>query len=53
MVPLANLRQIVNAIRIAGDIDSNGVHSWGYWNAQLVAMKSDMQATLGAGGGRA
>lgn len=32
------------------NIDSNGVHSWGYWNAQLVAMKADMQATLGAGG---
>lgn len=33
------------------NIDSNGVHSWGYWNAQLVAMKPDMQRTLGAGGG--
>ncbi|MGC2652715.1 MAG: alpha/beta hydrolase family protein [Mycobacterium sp.] len=33
------------------NIDSNGVHSWGYWNAQLAAMKSDMQRTLGAGGG--
>lgn len=32
------------------NIDSNGVHSWGYWNAQLVAMRSDMQSTLGAGG---
>ncbi|ORW75654.1 diacylglycerol acyltransferase/mycolyltransferase Ag85A [Mycobacterium riyadhense] len=32
------------------NIDSNGVHSWGYWNAQLVAMKRDVQATLGAGG---
>ncbi|OBI08859.1 diacylglycerol acyltransferase/mycolyltransferase Ag85A [Mycolicibacter nonchromogenicus] len=32
------------------NIDSNGVHSWGYWNAQLVAMKADMQATLGTGG---
>jgi diacylglycerol O-acyltransferase/trehalose O-mycolyltransferase len=32
------------------NIDDNGVHSWGYWNAQLVAMKSDMQQTLGAGG---
>lgn len=32
------------------NIDSNGVHSWGYWNAQLVAMKPDMQGTLGAGG---
>ncbi len=30
------------------NIDSNGVHSWGYWNAQLVAMKPDMQQTLGA-----
>ncbi|OBH18396.1 esterase family protein [Mycolicibacter terrae] len=32
------------------NIDSNGVHSWGYWNAQLVAMKPDMASTLGAGG---
>lgn len=32
------------------NIDSNGVHSWGYWNAQLVAMKADIQATLGVGG---
>ncbi len=32
------------------NIDANGVHSWGYWNAQLVAMKPDMQRTLGAGG---
>ncbi len=32
------------------NIDSSGVHSWGYWNAQLVAMKPDMQGTLGAGG---
>lgn len=32
------------------NIDTNGVHSWGYWNAQLVAMKPDMQRTLGAGG---
>jgi diacylglycerol O-acyltransferase / trehalose O-mycolyltransferase len=32
------------------NIDTNGVHSWGYWNAQLVAMKPDMQGTLGAGG---
>ncbi|WP_046317678.1 alpha/beta hydrolase family protein [Mycobacterium sp. UM_Kg1] len=32
------------------NIDSSGVHSWGYWNAQLVAMKADMQSTLGAGG---
>jgi diacylglycerol O-acyltransferase/trehalose O-mycolyltransferase len=32
------------------NIDSNGVHSWGYWNGQLVAMKPDMQNTLGAGG---
>ncbi|WP_067970507.1 esterase family protein [Mycolicibacter icosiumassiliensis] len=32
------------------NIDSNGVHSWGYWNAQLVAMRPDMQGTLGAGG---
>ena len=35
------------------NLDSNGVHSWGYWNAQLVAMKPDMQRTLGAGGGQA
>jgi diacylglycerol O-acyltransferase/trehalose O-mycolyltransferase len=35
------------------DLDSNGVHSWGYWNAQLVAMKPDMQRTLGTGGGPA
>jgi len=34
------------------NIDTNGVHSWGYWNAQLVAMKPDMQHTLGAGAGR-
>lgn len=32
------------------NIDSNGVHSWGYWGAQLAAMKPDMQNTLGAGG---
>lgn len=32
------------------NIDSSGVHSWGYWNAQLVAMRPDMQGTLGAGG---
>jgi len=31
------------------NIDSNGVHSWGYWDAQLGAMKGDMQSTLGAG----
>lgn len=31
------------------NIDSSGVHSWGYWNAQLVAMKPDMQRTLGTG----
>jgi diacylglycerol O-acyltransferase/trehalose O-mycolyltransferase len=35
------------------NLDSNGVHSWGYWNAQLAAMKPDMQRTLGAGGGTA
>lgn len=35
------------------NLDSNGVHSWGYWNAQLVAMKPDMQATLGASEGGA
>jgi diacylglycerol O-acyltransferase/trehalose O-mycolyltransferase len=33
------------------NIDGNGVHSWGYWNSQLVAMKPDMQRTLGASGG--
>ncbi|WP_246133406.1 esterase family protein [Mycobacterium helveticum] len=32
------------------NIDQNGVHSWGYWGAQLSAMKPDMQHTLGAGG---
>jgi diacylglycerol O-acyltransferase/trehalose O-mycolyltransferase len=31
------------------NIDANGVHSWGYWGAQLAAMKGDMQSTLGAG----
>ncbi len=35
------------------NIDSNGVHSWGYWGAQLAAMKPDMQRTLGTGGGAA
>jgi diacylglycerol O-acyltransferase / trehalose O-mycolyltransferase len=34
------------------NIDGNGVHSWGYWNAQLTAMKPDMQRTLGAAGGQ-
>ncbi len=33
------------------NIDSNGVHSWGYWGSQLTAMKPDMQRTLGTGGG--
>ncbi|OOK76335.1 antigen 85-B [Mycobacterium kansasii] len=33
------------------NLDNNGVHSWGYWGAQLAAMKPDMQRTLGAGGG--
>jgi diacylglycerol O-acyltransferase/trehalose O-mycolyltransferase len=33
------------------NIDGSGVHSWGYWNSQLVAMKPDMQRTLGASGG--
>ncbi|GFG67850.1 diacylglycerol acyltransferase/mycolyltransferase Ag85B [Mycobacterium kubicae] len=33
------------------NLDSNGVHSWGYWNSQLVAMKGDVQSNLGAGGG--
>ena len=32
------------------NLDNNGVHSWGYWGAQLAAMKPDMQGTLGAGG---
>ncbi|MGH3559134.1 esterase family protein [Mycobacterium sp.] len=46
-----------NAYNAAGghnatfNIDSKGVHSWGYWGAQLAAMKPDMQGTLGAGGG--
>ena len=31
------------------NIDTHGVHSWGYWGAQLDAMKGDMQSTLGAG----
>lgn len=35
------------------NIDTNGVHSWGYWGAQLTAMKPDMQRTLGAGAGAA
>ena len=26
----------------------NGTHSWGYWGAQLDAMKSDLVRTLGA-----
>jgi diacylglycerol O-acyltransferase / trehalose O-mycolyltransferase / mycolyltransferase Ag85 len=26
----------------------NGTHSWAYWNQQLVAMKSDIQRSLGA-----
>ena len=26
----------------------NGTHSWGYWGAQLAAMKPDIQRTLGA-----
>jgi diacylglycerol O-acyltransferase/trehalose O-mycolyltransferase len=34
------------------NLDSNGVHSWGYWNAQLAGEKSDIQHTLGAGGGQ-
>ena len=34
------------------NLDSNGVHSWGYWNAQLAGEKSDIQRTLGAGGGQ-
>ncbi|MBX9639180.1 MAG: esterase family protein, partial [Mycobacteriaceae bacterium] len=46
-----------NAYNAAGggnatfNIDGSGQHAWGYWNAQLVAMKGDMQRTLGAGGG--
>lgn len=35
------------------NIDQNGVHSWGYWGAQLNAMKPDMQHTLGTGGSNA
>jgi diacylglycerol O-acyltransferase/trehalose O-mycolyltransferase len=35
------------------NIDQNGVHSWGYWGAQLNAMKPDMQSALGAGGSSA
>jgi diacylglycerol O-acyltransferase/trehalose O-mycolyltransferase len=27
---------------------SNGTHSWGYWGAQLQAMKPDLQKVLGA-----
>jgi diacylglycerol O-acyltransferase / trehalose O-mycolyltransferase len=27
----------------------NGTHDWGYWNQQLVAMKPDIQRTLGGG----
>jgi diacylglycerol O-acyltransferase / trehalose O-mycolyltransferase / mycolyltransferase Ag85 len=48
-----------NAYKAAGghnatfNLDNNGVHSWGYWGAQLAAMKPDMQGTLGAGGGAA
>jgi diacylglycerol O-acyltransferase/trehalose O-mycolyltransferase len=26
----------------------NGTHSWGYWGAQLQAMKPDLQRVLGA-----
>jgi diacylglycerol O-acyltransferase/trehalose O-mycolyltransferase len=29
---------------------ANGTHSWGYWGAQLAAMKPDLQRVLGAGG---
>ena len=29
----------------------NGTHSWGYWGAQLQAMKPDLQRVLGAGPG--
>ena len=35
------------------NIDGSGVHGWNYLNAQLVAMKPDMQRTLGATGGGA
>lgn len=48
-----------NAYEAAGghnatfNIDQNGVHSWGYWGAQLSAMKPDMQNSLGAGQGSA
>jgi diacylglycerol O-acyltransferase/trehalose O-mycolyltransferase len=27
---------------------ANGTHGWGYWGAQLAAMKGDIQSTLGA-----
>ena len=33
------------------NIDGSGQHGWGYWNGQLVAMKADMQRTLGTAGG--
>ena len=26
---------------------ANGTHGWGYWGSQLVAMKPDIQRTLG------
>ena len=35
------------------NLDNNGVHSWGYWNAQLMAMKPDLQRAVGAGAGGA
>jgi diacylglycerol O-acyltransferase/trehalose O-mycolyltransferase len=28
---------------------ANGTHSWPYWNAQLVAMKPDIQQVLNSG----
>jgi diacylglycerol O-acyltransferase/trehalose O-mycolyltransferase len=28
---------------------ADGTHSWPYWNQQLVAMKPDIQRTLGVG----
>ena len=31
------------------DFPSNGTHSWGYWGAQLQAMKPDMLRVLGVG----
>jgi diacylglycerol O-acyltransferase/trehalose O-mycolyltransferase len=58
-VVLQSNQAFENAYKSAGghnatfNLDANGVHSWGYWGAQLNAMKPDMQGTLGAGGGAA